>query len=246
MGTPARAHDVKGLEHELRESEPYVELVDKTLENFRLQTPDGKEYSLEDFRGKVVVLYFLYSRCKDECPLHSLKIAEVQKQVAEASLSEQFQFVAVATDVEPAEETANSMRGHGERFGLNPSNWIFLYGGPETRTAGIALSQEFALEFTPAGKDVQLHGVVTHLIDPDGRLRARYHGLDFDPLNLTVYAAALIHGGHDGSENPNAGGGTGFRMPGWAALTGGVLAVVFLLAAAALYARERFNCRRET
>ena len=240
------AHDVGGIERELGESERYVQVVDTPAKDFRLQDPEGGHFSLRDFRGKVVVLYFLYSRCKDECPLHSLKIAEIQKQISEAQLSDHVQFVAIATDVEPAESTAEHMRSHAGKYGLDTGNWMFVYGGPERRTAGMTLAQDYALQFTPAGEEVQLHGVVTHLIDPEGRLRARYHGLDFDPLKLTVYAAALIHGEHGETATDHADGGAAFEMPYWAAVTGGVLSVIFLFAAGWFYFREVRGQRRES
>ena len=48
-----------------------------------------------------------------------------------------------------------------------------------------------------------MHGVVTHVIDATGVIRARYHGLDFDPTNLTLYVNALANDRH-GSERPEA------------------------------------------
>jgi protein SCO1/2 len=38
-----------------------------------------------------------------------------------------------------------------------------------------------------------MHGVVTHVIDQDGRLRARFHGLKFNPVDLVVYVNALVN-----------------------------------------------------
>jgi len=247
VSSQAIAHEMGSLEGELRKSEPYAQIVNTEAKGFRLQDPGGREFSLDDFRGKVVVLYFLYSRCKDECPLHSLKIARIQQQIAESSLSDQVQFIAVATDIESASSTATSMQSHAEKFGLDPANWLFLYGGPGRQTAGMALAQEYALAFTPAGAGVQLHGLVTHLIDPEGQLRARYHGLDFDPLNFTVYAAALIHGQH--GEPAEGDGGTdaaGFEMPYWAAIIGGVLSLIFLFAAGWFYFRGVRAQRRKS
>lgn len=247
LSVQAAAHDVGDIEKELGKSEPYAQIVNSEAPGFHLQDPDGRDYSLEDFLGKVVVLYFIYSRCDDECPLHSLKIATVQKQAADASLGDQIQFIAVATDTESASSTAESMRSHGRKFGLDPVNWLFLYGGPGRETAGMTLARNYDLQFTPAGTDVQLHGVVTHLIDPEGRLRARYHGLDFDPLNLTVYAAALIHGEHGMADAGDQETGDGnFEMPYWAELLGGVLSLLLFCAAGWFYLREIRGKSRES
>ena len=37
-------------------------------------------------RGKVVVLNFIYTNCPDVCPLHSEKIAEIQRMMSLSSL----------------------------------------------------------------------------------------------------------------------------------------------------------------
>jgi hypothetical protein len=42
-----------------------------------------------------------------------------------------------------------------------------------------------------------MHGVITFLIDTRGQLRARYHGLKFNAVNLTLHAAALMHDDHN-------------------------------------------------
>ncbi len=192
----AWSHDLGSMEKHMSEAEPYTQVMNQPAPGFSLRDPDGKPVSLTDFRGKPVVLYFLYARCRDECPLHSLKIKHVQDQVAEAGLSDQIQFVAIATDIEDAAATAELMRDHPKHYGLDTSSWTYLYGGPGRETAGMELAKTYTLEFTPVGESVQLHGVVTHLIDPEGQMRARYHGLDFDTVSLISYAAALLHGEH--------------------------------------------------
>jgi protein SCO1 len=40
---------------------------------------------------------------------------------------------------------------------------------------------------------MQLHGVVTHLIDQDGVWRGNFHGLNFQTLNLVTFVNALTN-----------------------------------------------------
>ena len=203
-GQAAFAHDLGSMEQQINESEPYTQLVDKPAPSFSLQTADGQELSLEDFRGKTMVMYFLYARCKDDCPLHSLKIREVQEKVARARLEDQIQFVAIATDIEDAAATAELMKDHPKRYGLDPANWLIAYGGAGRESAGLDVARAYGLEFVPAAESVQIHGIVTHLIDPEGRMRARYHGLDFNTTSLVSYAAALLHGDHGAVADPQS------------------------------------------
>ena len=43
---------------------------------------------------------------------------------------------------------------------------------------------------------LQVHNVVTHVIDKNGRWAANFHGLKFEPLNLVLYINGLINNGH--------------------------------------------------
>jgi protein SCO1/2 len=48
-----------------------------------------------------------------------------------------------------------------------------------------------------------MHGVVTHVIDREGRWRANFHGLRFKATNLVVHVNALandVHGPGEKSE----------------------------------------------
>ena len=192
----AAAHSPGQMEAELRETERYAQFVDQAAPKFELQDTESRLVKLTGLRGKVVVLNFVYARCREQCPLHSAIIATIQSQVAEAGLTEQVLFVTVATDSEDPISTAAVMREHGSRYGLEPENWVFIFGGLGRERAGIDLAKAYGLEFVPTATGEQLHGVVTQIIDSQGRLRARFHGLNFNPASLTTYAAALVHGEH--------------------------------------------------
>lgn len=247
MPRASLAHNVGEVESSLRENERYMQPVSRAAPDFRLQDADGNLFALEDFHGKVIVLNFLYSRCEEECPLHSLKIAEIQRQIAEASLTEHVQFLTIATDTEAGSLTAESMRDHGAKFGLGPGNWKFLFGGIGGERMGIALAESYGLKFVPTGSGEQMHGVVTFVIDPQGWLRAKFHGLKFDPLNLTVYAAALAHGDHDTESStpsvavPSRPDPVGLRPEAsdWIAIVVGLGSLVLLVWVGYDYLRER-------
>ena len=38
-----------------------------------------------------------------------------------------------------------------------------------------------------------MHSIVTHVIDKQGRWRANFHGLRFEPTNLVVFINALVN-----------------------------------------------------
>lgn len=198
---PAAAHSVAELQQLLGSTEKYFQVVEKPSPSFTLRDPQGKPISLADFRGKVVVLHFIYTRCPDVCPLHADRIAEIQKMVNQTPMRQQVEFVTVTTD--PENDQPDVMRAYGARHGLDPSNWTFLTAGagqPEDATRKLA--EQFGHKFVKQD-GFQVHGVVTHVIDKEGRWRANFHGLTFEPTNLVIVINALANDDHT-SHGPSA------------------------------------------
>lgn len=190
---PALSHSLQEVEQNLLDQELYFQPVDSMAPDFELQDAAGSAVKLGDFRGKVVILHFIYTNCPDVCPLHAEKIAEIQKMVNITPMKEQVQFITITTD--PKRDTGQVLRDYGKAHGLDSVNWIFLTAapnGPEdvTRT----LAKTYGVEFRQSedGSE-QMHGVVTQVIDQDGRLRARFHGLSFESVNLVVFVNALVN-----------------------------------------------------
>lgn len=189
------AHTLADVQEQMFERDQYFQVRNEAVEDFALADADGNPVSLSDFRGKVVILNFIYTSCLDVCPLHSEKIAEVQDLVALSPMAERLQFVSVTTD--PSRDTGDILRSYGPVHGLDPVNWAFLTsaaGGPEATTREIA--QRFGIEFTPGDDGMLMHGVATIVIDPQGQWRGTFHGLDFPAVDLVVFANALSNSDH--------------------------------------------------
>jgi protein SCO1/2 len=191
---PAVAHSLKNLEGQLLKRERYVQIMGKKAPGFTLQDANGKRISLSDFSGKVVVLNFVYTKCVDVCPLHSEAIASVQEAIMPTPMKDLVQFVSITTD--PKHDTTAIMKTYGSIHGLNPVNWVFLTSGSDKPALTRELAGRYGLKFTQTKDGAQMHGVVTHLIDKSGNLRARYHGLKFNETNLIVHMNALGNDTH--------------------------------------------------
>jgi protein SCO1/2 len=188
----AGAHSLKDLEMLLGNKEKYFQSVDKSGPDFALQDADGRPVQLSDLRGKVVVLHFIYAGCPDVCPLHANRIAEIQSMVNQTPMKAQVQFVTITTD--PKNDTPDALRAYGAQHRLDPVNWVFLTtraGQPEDATRKLA--RQFAHKFMKQEDGYQVHGIVTHVIDKQGRWQANFHGLRFEPTNLVVFINALIN-----------------------------------------------------
>jgi protein SCO1/2 len=200
---PSAAHSLEELEGQLGDREKYFQPIGKEAPDFTLEDAEGRAVGLEDLRGKVVVLHFVYTNCPDVCPLHAERIAEIQEMVNRTPMRELVQFVTITTD--PANDTPDVLREYGPAHGLDPVNWLFLTSGPD-RDGGTTrdLAERFGHRFIETENGYQIHGVVTHVIDPEGRWRANFHGLKFEPTNLVVYINALTNAhGSEGHPEPD-------------------------------------------
>jgi len=202
---PAWAHSVDELETMLGDKEKFFQPLDEPAPEFTLRSADGATVGLADLSGKVVVLHFIYASCPDVCPLHAERIAEIQKMVNETPMKEQIQFVSVTTD--PANDTPDVLREYGPAHGLDPVNWVFLTTAPDQpEDATRRLAESYGHRFDKTEDGYQVHGVVTHVIDKDGRWRANFHGLKFEPVNLVLFVNGLVND----VQRPH-----GHEQPGW-------------------------------
>lgn len=239
-----RAHDsVAEVEAGFQERNRYVQLTNETARDFTLLDPDGQEFRLSDYRGKVMILNFLYSRCNEQCPQQSAKLEIVQRQLVKTGLASEVRFVTVATDTENAAGTAESLREQESRYGIDPVNWSFLHGGPGRESAGLRLAAEYGIKIETTVDGERMHGVVTYLIDRDGQLRARYQGLKFDPVDLTVHAALLAappH--HEGKKDSRV---LALMQEHWIALLSGVASLALFSWVALGFFRQRRDTPRQ-
>lgn len=190
---PARAHSLESLQQDLFDKEKYFQIKDEPAPEFALQDADGNQFGLRDFRGKVVVLHFIYAGCPDVCPLHADRIGEIQKMVNITPMQDLVRFVTITTD--PVRDGPEILKGYGPVHGLDPTtNWMFLTSGPDRpEDTTRKLAEKFGHKFTLTDDAYQVHSIVTHVIDPEGNWVANFHGLGFHPTNLVLFINALTN-----------------------------------------------------
>ena len=191
---PTTAHSLKAVEEKLEAREAYVQIVDRPAPAFTLEDAAQAPVRLSDLRGKVVVLWFVYARCPDVCPLHSEALASIQDQVNRTPMRDAVEFISITTD--PEHDNSEVLENYGQTHGLDPTNWTMLTSGAKNPSDTRELAERFGLKFTAVEDGYQMHGVVTHLMDKSGNLRARYHGLKFNSTNLIVHINALTNDYH--------------------------------------------------
>jgi protein SCO1 len=94
--------------------------------NFELITQDGAKVRLYDdlLKGKSVALNVFYTSCKDECPLETAMLAQVQRILGERVGRDIF-FYSISID--PQTDTPPVLKTYADKFGAGPG-WLFLTG----------------------------------------------------------------------------------------------------------------------
>ena len=134
--------------------------------DFRLTDHNGRIRSLNDFKGKVVVLFFGYTNCPDICPITMGKLAVAMKKLGKDAKRVQVLFVSI----NPEHDTSALLKQYVTTF--NPT---FLgLSGDMQNTRNIA--KEFKVTFQKqAGKTqdnyTMDHSTGTYIYDTVGRIR---------------------------------------------------------------------------
>jgi protein SCO1/2 len=146
---------------------------------FRLTDQDGQPRALADFRGQIVLLDFIFTRCPGPCPILTGLHAKVQRELP-PEVQSRARFVSITLD--PLRDTPAVLREYAQKRGIDLANWSFLTGTPDEIDAVLA---SYGVGSTRTADGNIEHVVVTFLIDADGQIAHRYIGLDgHDPKEL--------------------------------------------------------------
>ena len=133
----------------------------KTLE---LTDQTGRPRRLEDWRGKVVVLFFGFTHCPDVCPTTLADLSQVMKQLGPDAERVQVLFVTV----DPERDTPEVL---GKYVGAFDPRFLGLYGdAAATQRAAREFKVFYEKRKTADGYSVD-HSGQTYVIDAQGRLR---------------------------------------------------------------------------
>jgi protein SCO1/2 len=127
----------------------------------KLTDHHGQSFQLSSLRGKVVLVFFGFSNCVDECPA-TLALIRQAMETAGVS-SEDVAVVMVSTD--PVRDTPASMKEFMEKF--NPS-FLGLLGTPDELTK---VWQDYGVLVEDGG---ETHSSLTYVVDKQGNLRETF------------------------------------------------------------------------
>ena len=111
-------HPGNNLDEEMSEKETYFQAIDKPVApSFELVDASGELIKLSDYGEKIVILNFIFANCAGVCPLHSVRIVDLQEKINTTPMRDLVQFVSITTDpVNDVGSTSNKKTKRPGRF----------------------------------------------------------------------------------------------------------------------------------
>lgn len=155
--------------------------VGETIPDFALYDQTGKVVQSARFRGKQIMLNFIFTRCPvaNMCPASTMKMMQTQK-LARAADVKNLELVSITLD--PEYDTPGILKDYAEARGIDTSNFSFLTG-PTNAIRDLLTQFGVIAEFDG---DLLKHTLSTLLIDENGRIVNRADGSTWDPKDFVA------------------------------------------------------------
>ncbi len=148
--------------------------------DFTLVNQDGVGVALHQFRGRLVILTFIYTHCPDVCPLTTAKLVAVQNDLKKRGWFGP-KVVLLTMTFDPRRDTPAVMKAYAAKFKVDHSAWHFLSGDP---AAVMRVVRTYRVPVRPSAKGGFIdHGLPTLVIDQQGHILG-YYNPDFRPQDV--------------------------------------------------------------
>lgn len=156
--------------------------------DFQLSDASGTPASLAAYRGRPVLLSFLYTSCPDVCPL----IAQRTRQALDQLGANAAQVAVLFVSVDPAGDSPEGARAFMARHGLEGPDRRYLLGD-EAALRPVWAAYGVASFANPAGADGGPvgHTDAVYLIDREGRKRT-YLPVEAQPYEIATGLRRLL------------------------------------------------------
>jgi protein SCO1/2 len=140
---------------------------------FSLSDQDAVTRGPQAWKGKVWVASFMFTSCKDVCPLLTSKMASVRTRLA----AERPELHFVSFSVDPAHDTPPVLKRYAREHDADQPDWSFLTGPAERVQAVILDGFKQSVQRSPAVEgqaQTILHGSHFVLVDRASFIRGYY------------------------------------------------------------------------
>ena len=157
--------------------------------DFKLRNQDGRAIHLSQFRGKTLLLTFIYTRCPlpNFCPLITHNFAVIDRQLAASpALFGKTHLLCISFD--PEHDTPARLRAYGAEYIGSDAKGAFAHWdfAVPTKPELLEMAKYFDVGITPGPDETITHTLSTTLIGPDGKVAQFYPGNEWTPEQVVA------------------------------------------------------------
>jgi protein SCO1 len=131
-----------------------------------LEDSKARSYSFSEFKGKYVLITFVYTTCTDVCPQLEMNLAGVYKQIPEKYLGEDIVFLSISFD--PDRDSVEALQKYSQYFHSDEDTWRMARIPDKNQLQH--LLDVFGVVVIPDDSGNFTHNAAFYLVDPKGQL----------------------------------------------------------------------------
>lgn len=161
------------------------------IPDFEFTNQDNKKVHLADFKGKIIVLTFVYTRCPlpDFCIRMTDNFTKIQQSLKkDAALDGKWHLLTISFD--PDFDKPSILKNYGKTYGADFSDWDFLTTDKKTLEE---IGDGFDLTYERDQGGLFAHTLRTALIDKKGDLISVLRGNDWVAADVANRIRALAN-----------------------------------------------------
>jgi len=151
----------------------------QAVPDFKFLNQSGRTIAVDQFRGKVLLVTFIYTRCPlpDYCIRLSRNFANIQHQLAaDPQLYNKTHLLSISFD--PAYDTPKVLHSYGNAYAGSGAFAHWDFAAPADLDA---VEQFFDVGVSPGSNNTLTHSLSTAVIAPDGKIFRWYPTNDWTP-----------------------------------------------------------------
>lgn len=133
-----------------------------------LEDQDGRVFGLDDYRGRLLVVEFIYTRCETICRTLGMAFKQIRDRIPADALGRDVALLSISFD--PERDDPASLAAYGRSHGADGAHWRLARVRDERELS--ALLAAFGIVVIPDAFGGFEHNAAIHLVGRDGRLVA--------------------------------------------------------------------------
>jgi protein SCO1/2 len=174
-------------------SQAHLPQVGEAVPDFSFVDQNGRRVHLHQFRGKPLLLTFIYTRCPlpDFCIRMSNNFGQLARKLKETTPAVYGRLQLLSISIDPEYDKPAVLLRYGKTYAgevdAKFEHWRFVSGtAAETRRA----ADFFGLAYVPENGQI-VHSLRTVLVAPDGKIAAQFPGNDWTPGEIEAQLKKL-------------------------------------------------------